>query len=334
MRVFSDFHHDDLYHSLHLLFEKRLGWELYCPCGPEWYTSGYWDYSREPRVVSEYLVEKKYQDKGGGFCQVENPTHEKNLKAVTFDQFKEMKFDILISSVPEHSYLYQKLVQNFQPKAKLIQQVGNEWKDVDFTGVRNFMVSCIKYKLPAGANVVSYHQEFDLGLFSFEPGDPRNPIKSFVNDLPHLKDWPLFLAYEKRFPEKKWFSFGLGCRDGNLRPLSKLVQEMKSSSFFFHAKSLGDGFGYIIHNAFALGRPPIIRGKWYRGRFAEALITDQVTSIDLDKHTFQENCQLIKKWSEESAYQNMSLNCKSRFDFVVNYEEEEKKIRKFLERLK
>lgn len=334
MKVFADFHHDDLYHSLYLLFEKRLGWELFCPCGPEWYTQGWWNYSVEPRVVHEYLVEKKYLDAGSGYCLVENPTHERNLLGVTFDQFKEMKFDIVISSVERHSYLYQKLVREFQPQAKLIQQIGNEWADADFTGIKNFMVSCVAYRLPKGANVVFYHQEFDLKLFSFEVGDSKNPIKSFVNDLPNLKDWNLFLRYEKALPEWEWRSHGGACRDGNIRPLTKLVREMKDSSFIFHAKSLGDGFGYCIHNLFALGRPGIIRGKWYKDRFAEPLILDGITCIDLDKHSFQENCELIKHWSKQGNYEKMSLRAHQMFKKIVDFDKEEKEIREFLGRLK
>ena len=181
--------------------------------------------------------------------------------------------------------------------------------------------------------MVHYHQEFDLNLFSFEPGNPVDPIKSFVNDLPHLKDWGLFQRYERALPEWTWRSHGLGCRDENIRPLSNLVKEMKASSFLFHAKSLGDGFGHIIHNIFALGRPGIIKGKWYRGRFAEALIEDGVTCLDLDRHTFQENCDLIRAFSSPKMYSEMSKKARKRFEEVVDYDEEEKAIRQFLDRL-
>ena len=334
MKVFADFHHDDLYHSFHLLFEKRLEWELYCPCGPEWYTKGWWNYSIEPRIVHKILVEKEYRDTGKGYSLVENPCHERKMKALTFDQFKEMKFDILISSVDRHSFLYSELQRKFQPRAKLIQHVGNEWHDVDFEGIENFMVSCVGYKLPAGANVIFYHQEFDLDLFSFEPGDPKDPIKSFVNYLPDLKDWRLFQRYEKALPEWEWKSHGLSCRDGDVRPLKKLVEEMKASSFFFHAKSYGDGFGHIIHNAFALGRPPIIRGKWYKGKFAEPLIQDGATCIDLDKHSFEENCALIRSAANPERYKEISRNAQKRFNEIVDYDAEFERIKSFLEDLR
>lgn len=334
MKVFSDYHHDDLFHSLHLLFEKRLGWELYCPCGPEWYTQGYWNYSREPRVVSEYLVEKKFEDTGKGYCLVENPCHERNLRGLTLDQFKTMPVDIIISSVPENEVIYYNLGKKYKPKAKLIQHWGNEWKKFKPLFIKNWMVSCNPFKVPADVNAVFYHQEFDLSLFNFEPGDPKNPIKSFVNDLPHLKDWPLFLAYEKKLSEWKWLSHGLGCRDGNVRPLTQLVKEMKESSFIFHAKALGDGFGYIIHNIFALGRPAIVRGKWYKGRLAEKLIDDGVTCLDLDEYDFKPNCERIKYFAKPENYFKMSEAAAKRFREVVNYDKEENEIRKFLERLK
>lgn len=333
MKVFADFHHDDLFNSFHLLFEKRLGWELYAPVGIDWYIKGYWGYSPEPKLVDQYLGSGKKWEDVGKYSLMANPAHEKNIKALTFDQFKEMDIDIVISSVPEHLHIYQKLIRDHKPKAKLIQQVGNEWKKFNYGVCRNLMVSCAPFKIPSDVNAVFYHQEFDLDLFNYEPGKPTDPIKSFVNELPDLKDWGLFQRYEKELKDWKWLSHGLRCRDGDITPLKKLVGAMKGGSFIFHAKSLGDGFGHIIHNIFALGRPSIIRGKWYKGRLAEALIEDQKTCIDLDKHDFKTNCSLIKDWSESSAYSQMGQNARMRFDKVVNYDQEFNKIKKFLGRL-
>jgi len=333
MKVFADFHHDDLFNSFHLLFEKRLGWELYAPCGPDWYVKGYWQYSTEPRVIDEFLGSGKKVEDCGKYSLMANPAHEKNIKALTLDQFKETDIDIIISSVPEHLYIYQKLIRDFKPKAKLIQHVGNEWKKFDYNICRNLMVSCSPFPVDKGVNKVFYHQEFDLDLFNFTPGEPDNPIKSFVNDLPNLKDWGLFQRFEKRLPAWKWKSHGLGCRDGNIQPLSKLAAEMKSSSFIFHAKSLGDGFGYCIHNLFALGRPGIIRGHWYKGKLAEALIEDGKTCIDLDERDFVSNCAEIVHYSEPGEYNQMCQNAHKRFDEVVNYDQEFFKIKDFLRKL-
>lgn len=334
MKIFSDFHHDDLFHSFHLLFEKRLGWELYAPVGSDWYTKGWWQYSTEPRVIDEYLVTgKKWRD-CGDYSLMENPCHNRNLKALTFDQFKEMDIDIIISSVPEHEVIYWKLQKEFKPKAKLIQHWGNEWKDFESSFIKNWLVSCAPFKILPEINAVFYHQEFDLKLFNYEPSAPSKPIRSFVNDLPNLKDWKLFKRFEKELKRWDWKSHGLGCRDGNIRPLTSLVKQMKDSSFIFHAKHLGDGFGHIIHNIFALGRPALVRGKWYKGRLAEALIQDGKTCLDLDKHSFTENCERILAMAKSDVYYKFCERAKKRFDEVVNYDKEEKEIRKFLERLK
>ena len=333
MKIFADFHHDDLFHSLHLLFEKRLNWELYAPIGMDWYVKGYWRYSYEPRVVRELLSEDRGVKDCGDYCLVDNPCHERKIKSLTFEQFKNTKIDIIITSIPKHVLIYKKLRDEFQPKAKIIQQVGNEWKDFDYSVVKNLMVSCAPFKIPKYINTIFYHQEFDLDLFNFEPGDPKAPIKSFVNDLPNLKDWKLFQRYEKALPQWKWKSHGLGCRDGNIRPLKSLVKEMKDSSFLFHAKSLGDGFGHIIHNIFALGRVPIVRGKWYKGRAAEALIDDLVTCIDLDKHSFKDNLDWIDWFSRPDEYRKLCKSAAKRFRKVVNYDQEFFKIKNFLRKL-
>jgi len=333
MKVFADFHHDDLFNSFHLLFEKRLGWELYAPAGIDWYVKGYWGYSPEPRLVDKYLGSGKKFEDVGEYSLMENPAHEKNIKALTFNQFKEMDIDIIISSVPEHLHIYQKLIKDHKPKAKLIQQVGNEWKKFNYGVCRNLMVSCSPFKIPSDVNSVFYHQEFDLDLFNYTPGNSSWPIKSFVNELPDLKDWGLFQRYEKRLKNWNWLSHGLRCRDGDVSPLKNLVRTMKDSSFIFHAKSLGDGFGHVIHNIFALGRPGIIRSHWYKGRLAEALIEDGVTCIDLDKRVFDANISEIVRVSEPDEYKLMCENARKRFEEVVNYDQEFFKIKNFLRRL-
>ncbi len=239
MKVFADFHHDDLYHSWHLLIEKRLGWDLYSPIGTDWYTKGYWQYSVEPRVIQEFLGTGRKSENVGDYCLVENSCHSRNIKALTLDQFKKMDIDIIISSVPEHLFIYRKLILDYMPKAKLIQQVGNEWKEFDYSVAKNLMVSCAPFKIPDHVNVIFYHQEFDMDLFNYKPSAPSKPIRSFVNDLPNLKDWKLFQRYEKELAKWDWKSHGLGCRDGNMRPLTSYVKAMKDSSLFFTSKSLG-----------------------------------------------------------------------------------------------
>ncbi len=57
--VFTDLHHESLYQSLQLLFEKRLGWRLFRPAGLDWFQKGYWRiaelYNNAPDTISQFL---------------------------------------------------------------------------------------------------------------------------------------------------------------------------------------------------------------------------------------------------------------------------------------
>lgn len=46
MRALVDRHQADLYYSLQLLFEDRLGVQLFTPIGHEWWDEGYWNFGR------------------------------------------------------------------------------------------------------------------------------------------------------------------------------------------------------------------------------------------------------------------------------------------------
>ena len=59
MNVFCDKHHISLLYSLQLLFEKRLGGNLFTPIGEEWFTQGYWKgaeaYGNHPSTIKQFL---------------------------------------------------------------------------------------------------------------------------------------------------------------------------------------------------------------------------------------------------------------------------------------
>ncbi len=55
MRVLADYHHGSLLRSLVMLFEGRLGMELYRPIGLEWFHEGYWAVSELKRTAREFL---------------------------------------------------------------------------------------------------------------------------------------------------------------------------------------------------------------------------------------------------------------------------------------
>lgn len=342
MKVLADCHHGDLFNSLQILFEDRLGFELYRPIGLDWFTGGYWriaePYGNNIDTVKQFLDINNlpwspygnlnggnYKD--GNVYKVFDPRYGKYQKAITLETFSQMDFDLVISSIPDHDESFARLIKDRMPKAKHISQMGNAYQT---TEVANVMCSTKPYPVPEGKNVVFYHQEFPLHYFRFEAPRPSNKIVSFVNVLPKPDQFALF---ETNLPEMEFKSYGIGNRDGTITGLDEIAQIMKTSLFGYHVKPGGDGFGHVIHNWFACGRPVLVGGNDYTDKLAGDLLIDNVTCIDLDKNSFQSSLDKIKYWSDPENHAEMCVQVIKRFREVVDFNKEEQLVRKFLEKI-
>ncbi len=342
MNVFADFHHLDLWESLRILFEERLGWNLYRPIGEEWATSGYWKiaepYGNHPDTIRQFLSTEIHTWQSGvflngdyrvedGIYHVYDPVHENHQKAITLEQFKNMPIDIVVSSIPAHDFSFANLITEHKPNAKHIAQMGNIYQT---TEVKNVMCSTMPYPVPADKNVVFYHQEFDLDTFGYKPPSDKKKITSFVNLLPRKEIYDL---YQSQLVEFDFKAYGAGSPDGTITGTKAIAEIMRDSMFGWHIKPQGDGFGHIIHNWFACGRPVITHGSDYQDKLAGALLQDGKTCLDLESCGFNENINRILYWSIPENHLEMCLNAYNRFKEIVNFDEEEKQIRSFLEKI-
>jgi len=349
MKVFTDLHHDALYTSLHLLFEKRLGWELYRPIGASWFDMGYWKiaapYGNAPGTIIQYLgINNKPWDSSknlnGNYVledsvyHVYNPDQKCHHKAVTLETFQDMEFDIIIASIPSHIAPYRKLIESFQPKAKMIYQVGNDWGWMGTPPAKNVMASAIIPAVPADVHFISYHQEFDLEVFHKGTPHRHKRIFSLLHLVGNQPDWKLLLELEKEMPGYEFKFFGVSCRDGVITGTENVAQKMREAMWIAHLKAEGDGFGHTIHNAFAVGRPLIVKESYYRGKLAEPLLVDGLTCVNLDGRSAREARDAIKAIVAEGRYEGMVHACRERFDRHVDFDEEEKRLRVFLDNLR
>ena len=158
-------------------------------------------------------------------------------------------------------------------------------------------------------------------------------IYSFVNIIQNTADYPLYEGYKRSLPHYDFRAFGAQCPDGVVNGVKALAKKMREARYIWHVKPGGDGFGHVIHNAFAVGRPVITRKSHYAGCLAESLMVDQETVIDLDAHNIRENLELIEHYSKEENWRKMSENVYNKFKAVVDYDKEELVIRQFLEKL-
>ena len=351
MKVFSDYHHSGLYFSFHLLFEERLGWELYRPIGMEWFPQ-WWDiakpYGQNESTAKQYLeirdsepfyaptdgspVLNSIVDRKPEHYVIEEIAHGYRQKAMTFQQFLDTDIDIIVASLPDHWVTYTKLRDMYKPKAKVICQSGNIfWENEELIRsgtVKNLMASTKAFPVPEGVNAVSYHQE--------QPVIPYKTIKKTMNisSYVHLLPLPgLYEEYSKALPQYNWRAYGAGCPNGLIHKLSDLYQNIQDSDWVYNVKPRGDGYGWVWHSAFMLGRPVITNASDYRDKLGGELFEDGITGIDLEKGTVQENALLIKNLCDNDWIQKMGDKARERWEQVVNYDAEFWVLQKFLERL-
>ncbi len=348
--VFTDFHHAGLLNSLILLFEGRMHGAVYRPIGIDWANKGYWAIYDHPATRQQYLtLDQGYRpedgtpplnqfitgvpnpEKGTYYCQdIDSGLYN---KAITFDEFMNRHFDIVIASIPAHIEPFKKLCEIHPSKPKFIYQIGNAWNVPENGTVKNVMASAKIPTVPAGINFVEYHQEFELDIFYPTNYNPPNRISSFVNVFQHFPDWALFEEIERQMPDWQFKSYGGQCRDGAAHGARQVAQFMRDSRFIWHTKAGGDGYGHVLFNSAAVGRPLITKKSYYAGKLGEKLMIDGQTCIDTDGLSVSEIVQKITAYGESDAYNRMCENVRRNFKEQVNFDEDFKKIQIFLDNL-
>jgi len=312
MKVFCDYHHVELFESLRILFEDRLGWELYRPIGLDWHTNKYWSVfkpiffekflftARTEQLLAldnnkaSFLKEMQQRDPRGdyvfkninqtfiwgGLYSVETLEFPgQKYKAITFDYFKKNKFDIIVSSMYDHVELFEDLKNKYQPQAKHIFQAGNNWPPHPLA--INILSSSKTYQ-PFNkdkSNIVYYHQEFKL----LPPIQKFNP-KSIYNIMHFTQQGKeLFFQLEEELKDWKFKYCGAGNRDKMLGPDINVINNVfqKEMGFLWHVKKEGDGYGYNIHRAASQGIPIITYKDDFKGMTAESLLDENYSCIDL-----------------------------------------------------
>jgi hypothetical protein len=337
MNVLTDFHHNSLLRSLVLLFEGRLGMQVYRPIGLEWFYEGYWAINDQLSTAKQFLdfecqimpdntpplnVVKEQSD---GIYSVYDPGNITIHNAITLESFKSRKFDYIIASIPQHIPLFQKLIQEFQPQAKLIIQIGNNWNPNIFRGLN--VLGSVKPGNIQDANVVYYHQEFDTNLFKPKTHTQSNTISSYINILQELTiGWRDFTDLENSLQEFSFKSYGGQCRDGSIAGAEVLADSMNNDDLIFHVKDHGDGYGHIIYNAYACGRPTIIRRSGYDNQLAQELFNAE-SSINLDGLSVEDAVKKIRKvLTDSEILESMSVKAYETFKNNVDFAYDAEKV--------
>lgn len=347
MKILADFHHGALYHSLQLLFENRLGYEVYRPIGMEWYNEDFWNVYPHKDTAKQFLglhqADKHPVDVHGdplppdacvnlnytiedGVYYVKDMGHGINHRAVTLEKFSSMQFDVLLSSIPQHIPRFDRLAAERMPGAKQIFQVGNAWGHQG--GVKNILASTAPFAVPADVNACFYHQEFDTDLFSPSLTFDTHSLRSYVH---YMKRPDLMDAVATHLHEWTVEKYGAGFEA--LHGAIPVAKKMRSGAFTWHYKPEGDGYGHVLHSTYACGRPAVVDKRHYAGKLADQLLIPDVTCIDINGLQPDQIAAKLLHWSEPVNYSQMSQAAYNRFNEVVNFKTEGEAVKQFMEKL-
>lgn len=304
----------------------------------EWFDAGYWQFERKwhgDAVARQYL--SRYDsdvDRGDWWERPDRKNPGETFRMVTLDQFRAQHWDVVIASVPDNERGFASLANAVD--AKFVVQVGNEAQFIDH-GLRPIV-------LASAANVyfdrgVTYHQEFDLGTFRYEPPAGFGPLASFVNCFPETPEYPRFRDLATAHPDldaRVYGAYGSAPLDelaqGDIEATPDVADAMRASGAIYHAKYWSDGFGHVIHNAFAVGRPVIGSYRYYRDKLAAPLWVEGVTSFDIDRLSRDEVAATIRALRDDpERYVAMCEAAAARFREVVDFDAEAEAIRGLLE---
>ena len=333
MRILADYHHADLYESLCILFEDRMGWEVYRPAGLGWHEQGLWKYSDNPAVARQFLETPLAGAVNAGpyyeFPEVPNP---RKHRLVTVEQSRQLKWDFLLGSVTQHERLWSRLARDIG--AKFIYQVGNIGQPVDWS--LDPLVLCSS-SLPIQGRGVYYHPEFSLKDYNFNDTTPapQKIITNFMNCLPATSTpYQEWCKLQELLPDFTFLEYGILGKDGIVGPSSRIAEKMRASGWAYHSKPHGDGYGFVIHQWAAVGRPMIGRSAAYRPCVAHYFWERDggPYPLDLDRTSIEEVAETIRRVTADPAeYARACQAANARFRDKVDFAAEAQRAQAFFE---
>lgn len=328
MRVLTDRHHADLLYGLQRLFEDRLGVELYVTLGPDWWEEGYWRFGEvwgDDRLARQFLhTNDTYREVEPGLFLTFDPCHpERPLYGVTLERAKGWSWDYVLATVQDNQAGFARFAS--EQGAKYLYHIGNTRQEVDWA---LDPIALNASDSPMEGRGVLIAQEFDYQT-TFRYRAPRydipTRITSFVNLLALIPEsWRAFEELSKLLPVE-FYSYGHENPHGSLTPVANVAEEMARATWAYHDKPTGDGFGHVIHNWAAVGRPLIGHGHFYHGQKAEVLWQDGVTCIDLDLHSVEEAAEIIRS-TTQAQHEQMCRAIRATLERVYSPEDDARKV--------
>ena len=297
MRALLDYHHPQLYESLKILLEQRLGIEVVRPKGRAWYDEGYFNYYDSEEKTLAFLEQGD----------------------ITLARAKELSFDFMFSTIPLSESGFERFNKKMGNKAKQVVVLGN----VGYVPPANFpLLTSTAYQPPGSC---FFHQEFHA---DFAPFENKRVITSLLSNPEQYLDYQLWQECQSLLLDFHWREYGHNARDGFIDGLEAIRQ----TSFVWHLKHVGEGYGHVVHAAAAIGRPLIVRKSYFAGMLVEKYLIHGKTCIDLDVCP---GIDYLKHDLRRFVYDlpDMGRTIREIFDAHVHFTQEAEQVKHFLAHL-
>lgn len=308
MNVLVDRHHAALLYSLQLLFEDRLGMDLYVPQGHDWWDGGYWRFGEgygDDRLARQFLMDTSPTD----------PHYpDRRVKGVTLSDAQHMPWALVMATVQDNQQGFAQFAS--EQGAQYGIQIGNVNQDVNW---RLDPLALISTGVPKVGRGVHYHPEFDA---QYRLPTSTTVLRSFVNCFDSTRCFDLAPGELE--------VYGIDGRNGNVTLASEVADLMAGSGWGWHDKIQGDGYGFVIHGWAAVGRPLIGHASHYAGTVAESFWQDGVTCLDLDRHSVDEVMERVRTITPDE-HAAMCRAIRLQFDELVDFDAEAQRVGAFLE---
>ena len=353
IRVLTDAIHADLLESLHLTLEDRLGYELYVPHGLDWYEAGIWrfEHARLGDAVARQFLQPWHDDIppdgawDDGSRQSSNPgwwvrrdtTHPgRTIRRLTLEQAADLKPDLIISTLAENDLGLAKFAR--EVGAHFGVQIGNQGQGSAWGAAEFALLSSTTPGFTAWMPHVYYHQEFDTArLFDAETERALpDRVGTWVQCATTTSGYDRFRSLAARTGlDWRWYGH-CGEPDefhgGNMPSTPEVAARMHEARIAWHWKEWSDGYGHVIHNLAAIGRPLLVTSRYYQDKLAGPLLIEGVTSWDIRAHTDDELVRIISRLvSDDDHWRRVCEDTAARFREIVSFDEEAEAIREMLE---
>jgi hypothetical protein len=235
--------------------------------------------------------------------------------SVTYEEFMDTHFDLFMYSQDPFLLSWKgKDMLTFDKVGLHLAYLNRGYCSPCPEYISNFLTSCKKsYEINGHAlNKLLYLEEFDVEYWRYKTINPNKTVVSLTHHLRRIENegdrWD---SLQKKMSD---FSFRMYGIESDIFEIKKKIHErdlLLSINWLWHPK-WHDGYGFVVHRSFAMGRPPIINWEYFQHKTLGRLLKDTENCLYLDDNLVAMESKLTK-YSQPDELHRISKNARDTF---------------------